>query len=270
MKNRFLFLAAAILCLSLTQSACTAEPAAEQAPEVERLDNATPQRVLFVGNSYLYYNDSLHNHVERIGEEIGPHGVGEYQFKSATIGGARLSHHPVEQLLEPGRLEIEQPFELVILQGGSMEPLTEESRTVFRENAIRLSETIRATGAEVALYMTHAYVEPDERYAPDLIDRIAPTYVSVGNELDALVIPVGLAFERAYELRPDIELHMHFDGSHPSLLGTYLASCVVYQSIYGTSAVGVDYDYFGDVDKDDAAFLQRVADETVREFFGRD
>ena len=270
MKNKFPFLAAAILCLSLTLSACAEEPDGQLTPDVKRLENAAPQRVLFIGNSYLYYNDSLHNHVERIGEELGPHGVGDYEFKSATIGGARLSHHPVGKLLQPGRLGVEQPFELVILQGGSMEPLTPESRATFREKAIELSEKIRATGAEVALYMTHAYVEPDDRYQPNLIDRIAPTYVSVGNELGALVIPVGLAFERAYAQRPDIILHKTFDGSHPSLLGTYLAACVVYQSIYGTSAVGVDYDYFGAIDRDDAAFLQGIADETVREFFGRD
>lgn len=269
-KKKVQFLAAAVLCLSLTLSACAEDPSSGQVPDVQRLENAAPQRVLFIGNSYLYYNDSLHNHVERIGEEIGPHGAGDYEFKSATIGGARLSHHPVGKLLEPGRLGVEQPFELVILQGGSMEPLTPENRAAFRDRAIELDEKIRATGAEVALYMTHAYVEPDDRYEPDLIDKIAPTYVSVGNEIGALVIPVGLAFERAYEQRPDIVLHKTFDGSHPSLLGTYLGACVVYQSIYGTSAVGVDYDYFGEIDKDDAAFLQRVAYETVREFYGGD
>ena len=268
--TRVQFLAAAVLCLSLILSACGEEPGGELTPEVERLENAAPQRVLFVGNSYLYYNDSLHNHVERIGEELGPLGAGDYEFKSATIGGARLSHHPVGKLLEPGRLGVEQPFELVVLQGGSMEPLTAESRAAFRERAADLSKKIRATGAEVALYMTHAYVEPDERYEPNLIDKIAPMYISAGNELGALVLPVGLAFERAYEQRPDIVLHKTFDGSHPSLLGTYLAACVVYQSIYGTPAVGADYDYFGAIDKDDAAFLQKIADETVREFFGRD
>jgi CII-binding regulator of phage lambda lysogenization HflD len=25
-----------------------------------------PNRILFVGNSYLYYNDSIHNHVKRL------------------------------------------------------------------------------------------------------------------------------------------------------------------------------------------------------------
>ena len=110
-KTKVQFLAAAALCLSLTLTACAEEPSSGQSPDVQRLENAAPQRVLFIGNSYLYYNDSLHNHVERIAEEIGPHGAGDYEFKSATIGGARLSHHPVGKLLEPGRLGVAQPFE---------------------------------------------------------------------------------------------------------------------------------------------------------------
>ena len=54
------------------------------------------------------------------------------------------------------------------------------------------------------------------------------------------------------------------------MLGTYLAACVVYQSIYGRSVVGVEYDYFGEVPEEIAEFLQRIADETVRDFFQRD
>ena len=37
-----------------------------QAAQVQVLQNSKPQRILFVGNSYFYYNDSLHNHVRRI------------------------------------------------------------------------------------------------------------------------------------------------------------------------------------------------------------
>ena len=226
--------------------------------------------MLFVGNSYLYYNDSLHQPRVPHCAEIGPTRNGRYRYKSSTIGGARLSHHHIDSLLEPGRLGIDEPFDLVVLQGGSAEVLTEENRDQFRASALEMSEKIRATGAEVALYMTHAYVEPDKRYEPGLIHKIRSTYVSVGNELDALVLPVGLAFERAYAQRPDIELHKTFDGTHPSLLGTYLAACVVFQSIYGISTVGMDYDYFDAVDTNSAVFLRGVADETVREFFGRD
>lgn len=263
------FVAVSGLLLSLSQLACAFETRAFPAPEVKRLENEAPIRVLFVGNSYLYYNDSVHNHVRRIAEEIGPYKPGEYSYKSATIGGARLSHHHIDGLLEPGRLGIDKSFELVVLQGGSAEVLTEKDRAQFRSSAIEMSGKIRATGAEVALYMTHAYVEPDQRYEPNLIDKIRTAYVSVGNELGALVIPVGLAFERAYAKRPQIELHKTFDGTHPSLLGTYLAACVVYQSIYGVSTVGMDYDYFGAISAADAVFLRSVADETVGAFFRR-
>ena len=86
--------------------------------------------------------------------------------------------------------------------------------------------------------------------------------------VDCIVIPVALAFEEAYRQRPDIKLHKEYDGSHPDLIGTYLAACVVYASLYGRSPVGNSYDYYGKVDKEMAAFLQKVADETVRKFYG--
>ena len=256
--------------LLLASFAMPAEVDHPPTPIVQRLDDETPERVLFVGNSYLYYNDSLHNHVKRIAEEIGPHGPGEYQYKSATISGSRLSHHDIDSLVEPGRLGVDEPFQLVVLQGGSRETLTKQNRAEFRAEASKHAEKIRATGAEVALYMTHAYVEPHPQYDRSMFDRIRRTYVAVGNDLQALVIPVGLAFERAYRERPEVMLHETFDGTHPNMLGTYLAACVVYQSIYGQSVIGIEYDYFGEVDKTSARFLQRIADDTVSEFFRRD
>ena len=69
--------------------------------------------------------------------------------------------------------------------------------------------------------------------------------------------------------QPDIKLQMGYDGSHPTLAGQYLAGAVVYGSLYGKSAVGNPYDYFGALDKDTKTFVQRVADETVRKFYGR-
>lgn len=227
-----------------------------------------PARVLFVGNSYFYYNDSLHNHVERIAGELGPFAADQYEYKSATIGGASLDQHPLAHLLQVGRLGVDQPFELVILPGGSFEPLRDDRRRRFLETAREFDALIQAHGARTALYMTHAYVPPHARHDPEMIDKIVSLYVETGEQLDALVIPVGLAFERAYAERPDIQLHKPFDGSHPSLLGTYLAACVVYASVYRNPVDGLQYDYFGAVPSADAAFLQRIANETVREFFG--
>jgi hypothetical protein len=94
-------------------------------------------------------------------------------------------------------------------------------------------------------------------------------YVEVANEIGALVIPAGLAFEEAYRRRPDIKLHFELDGSHPSLLGTYLAACTVYATLYGRRSEGNVYDYQGTIPQEDTLFLQKVADDTVAKFFGQ-
>lgn len=269
MKNSGHCALAAVLLLLPMQTVATAGNDSILQPQVRHLDNTAPKRILFVGNSYLYYNDSLHNHVRRIAAENGPHAEEDYGYKSATIGGASLMQHPMDRLLEPGRLGIDQPFDLVILQGGSGSVRSERRRSQFRKRAAELESMISASGAETALYMIHAYVKPHRRFDPKMHERIEHDYVSTGNAIGALVIPVGLAFRKAYARRPDMELHKPFDGTHPSLLGTYLAACVVYASIYEKSARDIEYDYFGAIGEGDAAFLRAIADETVQEFYGR-
>ena len=233
---------------------------------VYQLGNSAPKRILFVGNSYFYYNDSLHNQVRRIVEELNPQLADSLQYKSATIGGAALWHHAINNLLAPGKLGVDEPFELVVFQGGSAEVLSDKRRAVFNKTAKFYTEKARETGAEVAFYMTHAYVPPHKRAKADMIDTISRSYIEVGEQNNALVIPVGLAFDRAYKTRPDIQLHKSFDGSHPSMLGTYLAACVVYLSIYGGTLDHLTYTYFGEVSEADANFLRQIASETLRSF----
>lgn len=243
--------------------------AAAPAPLVRGPQVESPTRVLFVGNSYFYYNDSLHNHVNRMVVAGDPALKEKIQYKSATIGGAALAHHDVEWLTRPGRIGVKEPFQLVILQGGSGEPLSEPRRAQFREKAIELSKLIAERGGKVALYMTHVYVKPHEQVKPDNLRLTEELYVTTGNEIGALVIPVGLAFDEAYRRRPGIKLHKEFDGTHPDLIGTYLAACTVYASVYGKSPVGNPYDYFGRIEPEMAAFLQQVAWDTVRKFYAR-
>ena len=228
-------------------------------------------RVLFIGNSYLYYNDSLHNHVKRMASErFSDLANRDFQYKSATIGGARLQHHNIEWLLTPGKIGVDRPFQAVIMQGGSFEPLTADTRKVFIETAKNYAEKVRAVGGKPFLYMTHAYVSPHRRAKPGMINRISDTYRRAGREAKAQVIPVGLAFERSYKQRPDFSLHMAFDGTHPNLRGTFLGAYVTFFTLYGDSADPLEYDYFGRLSPEDVNYLQRVAKETVADFRTRD
>ncbi len=238
-------------------------------PVVKQPQVDTPRRVLFVGNSYLYYNDSMHNHVRRLALAADPVTAKSFQYKSATIGGAPLGHHNMEHLTEPGKLGIKEPFELVIMHGNSTDALSDASRSGFRGKAMEFNDVIVRRSGKVALYMTPAHIKPSKSASPDMLRKTEEMYVSGGNEINALVIPSGLAFEEAYRQRPDIKLHQDYDGSHPTLIGTYLAACTIYASVYGKSPVGNSYDYYGKVSKEDAAFLQKVAEETVKKFYGR-
>lgn len=235
-------------------------------PDISQLQKPRPTRILFVGNSYFYYNDSLHNHVQRMAVAAGVVERRELTYKSATIGGASLRDHAIDHLLDPANLRVDAPFEVAILQGGSAEPLSNERRALFAATATAYAAKVRAAGAEPVLYMTPAYVPPHQRYRVDMIDDVASLYVETGNSIDALVIPVGLAFAEAYKRRPELELHKSFDGSHPSMAGTYLASATVFASLYRTSPVGNSYDYYGSVDPEIAEFLQGVAWDTVTQF----
>lgn len=242
---------------------------AQTAPAVKQRQVDVPKKILFVGNSYLYYNDSIHNHVRRMVAAGGIATEKELQYKIVTIGGAPLAHHDVAAYLAPGKLGMKAPYDVVILQGNSGAALAEARSKSFREKVVEFNAEIAKTGAKTALYMTHAYVAPNKNASPDMIRKVEQMYVAAGNEVGALVIPVGLAFEEAYRRRPELPLHKTYDGSHPDLIGSYLAACVVYASLYGQSPAGNPYDYFGKVDKDMAAFLQGVAWDTVKNFSGR-
>ena len=237
------------------------------AVEVISLNNKTPERVLYIGNSYLYYNDSLHNHVRRMLEELYSKEIDTGNYKSVTISGSRSWHHNIDYSIEYKNLGAEKPFELVIFQGGSGETDTASERKVFSDTVNKIIKTIHQSGAEAALYMIHAYTEPHESANSQMIEDITQMYINAGNENNALVIPVGIAFENAYKHNPDIQLHKSFDGSHPSLLGTYLAACVVFSSITHETPLNIQYNYFNKISDEDKKFLQRMAHQTVEDFF---
>jgi hypothetical protein len=231
-------------------------------PQVEN-----PTRVLLIGNSYLYYGDSLHNHLRRMASAENADFGKKLQYKSATIGGAWLDQQPVDWLTTPGKLGIKEPFQLVILQDNSSAALSDKNQSRSHKGTVDAAKWVADRGGKVALYMPHAYVAPHKQANADNIKKIEAFYTKTGNELNALVIPVGLAFQKAYEKYPGIKLQQSYDGSHPSILGTYLAAATCYAAIYGKSPVGNSFDAFGQIDPVILKNLQTVAQDTVKEYF---
>jgi hypothetical protein len=120
---------------------------------------------------------------------------------------------------------------------------------------------VRAKGAKPVFFMSWAYADK-----PEMTAQLAEAYTVAGNANNGLVIPAGLAFARAISKQPELNLYAP-DKRHPSLAGTYLATCVVFAALTGRSPVGNSY--LANIDAPTATFLQNVAWETVQEYYAK-
>lgn len=223
-----------------------------------------PQRVLFVGNSYTYFWN-LPQAVAVMAESQGV----ELITRQSTAGGSNLGQHWRGQKdLETISLIEEGQFDVVILQDHSKRAI--EAPDSLQYFGQKLGTLAQSTGAKVYLYMTWA-----RHWDPDMQGPIEAEYSKLATALEAELVPVGLAWQRARELRPYLPL-FDPDGSHPSPTGTYLSACVFYGVLTGNSPVGLpkrlittDKDgeklYLNIQSQQDAQFCQEVAEEVIRE-----
>ena len=217
---------------------------------------ALPENVLFVGNSFTYYNNSLHNHYRRLLRAAHPEGELTGFARIMTISGGHLPEHAGL----PAMLS-SMPWDVVVLQGHSLGPISEDTAGPFRAAARRFSAQIREAGARPVFFMTWAYTGE-----PGMTAELDAAYTAIGRELDAEVVPVGLAFATVTEQRPGIALRVA-DTRHPTVAGTYLAACTFFAALRGNPE-GLAYD--AGLGGETAAYLQRVARETVAAYRARE
>ena len=120
------------------------------------------------------------------------------------------------------------------------------------ENVRLFDEAIKRADSQTVLYLTW-----NRQHAPETQQAIANAYHTIGGELGALVVPVGLAWQRflAQHDRPAL---YDRDQSHPTLAGTYLAACVFLATLLNANPCGIDSGPAG-LDQQDRAALQRTA-----------
>jgi hypothetical protein len=255
--------------VTLLLAACAVAPSA---PSVEKsIDDV--KSLLWVGNSFFYYNNSMHGHV---GQLLRAAGVRGQRATSATISGSGINWHDVGAHFKPGGVAsysfvgdnevrfntFDQPFDAVLMMDCSQCPIHPQLQSVFYDFAKRHSETVRRHGAQPAFFMSWAYSDK-----PEMTQQLANAYIKVGKQNNALVVPAGLAFGTSHQDRPDINLYTA-DKRHPSLAGTYLGACVVMASMYKKNPVGNTYT--AGLPREVAAYLQTLAWETTQAFHAKE
>ena len=232
-------------------------PAALADSQGPREDAAPAAKVLFVGNSFTFYNNGLHSHFRKLTWSSGLLTRENSRVRIMTISGGQLPEHAggFKKVMSG------DDWDIVVLQGHSVGPISEDSAAAFRKAARKFARIAKRQGTRPAFFMTWAYAGKSEMTA-----QLDKAYTEVGNELDAQVVPVGLAFAKVVAERPDIALTMD-DDKHPTLAGTYLAACTFFAALYDRSPEGLDYD--AGLGAETAGYLQKVAWQTVVDYANR-
>lgn len=200
---------------------------------------AKPLRVLFIGNSYTYFNN-VPALVEGLAAATTTNGLRPITTRMLAPGGASLERHwndpEVRKTLQAGG------WDYVVLQEQSTlnapylvngKPRVANPETFFRYARL-LGQEIRKTGAQLVFYLTWARRDaPPEDQA-----MLNHAYTEMAREFGAALAPVGLAWQAVRKERPDLDLYYE-DGSHPSPAGSYLAAAVLYATLLGRDPQGL-------------------------------
>jgi hypothetical protein len=232
--------------------------AACAAPERASIAATPAAKVLFVGNSFTYYNNGLQSHFRKLAWSSGLLTRENSRARIMTISGGHLPEHAggFKKVMSG------DDWDVVVMQGHSLGPISNETAAAFRKAARKFSRIAKKQGTRPVFFMTWAYAGK-----PEMTAQLDKAYTDIGRELDAQVVPVGLAFAKVVAARPDIALTTN-DDRHPTLAGTYLAACTFFAALYDRSPEGLDYN--AGLDARTAGYLQKAAWQTVQDYVSRE
>ena len=273
MSKQWLFGAKALVgLLGAALIALATMPATAQVkPTVMESGVEHPHSAIYIGNSFFYYNNSLHNQVTRLIHAGDP----KYRFRSTsvTISGSGSDWHDVGSYFRPNAIgrysfntkneivfnKLDRLFDLAIMMDCSQCPVHPQLKAVFFEKMKQHADTVRKHGTKPVFFMSWAYAD-----APEMTAQLADAYTTAANNSDAFVIPAGLAFAKSIERRPQLNLYVD-DKRHPSPAGSYLAAATTYGALFRKSPVGLKYT--AGLDQETAEFLQSAAWQTLQQYF---
>lgn len=228
------------------------------APEV-----GSRPKILFVGNSHIFYNNLSLMFLNIVNSQGHKSNV-----KELSSGYYSLKQYadPEDQggaLLE--KTLAKEKWDFVILQENTSMALSNAAQEEMFPPSRVLDEKIKAAGGQSVFLMTWAPKDGMKigfkQQKREVIQAdLAGSYITISDELDALLAPAGIGFMRCAEAYPDIEL-WDSDRQHPSQAGSYLAACILFSVIYQESPV--DCAYISELDRDVALKLQNIAADLV-------
>jgi hypothetical protein len=184
-----------------------------------RAQGSDPKALLFVGNSLTYFNNlpgMVRTLLEsggvatRIGAITGPNmGLEDHWRRGVVFDSLRAGG-----------------WDVVVMQQG---PSATEGRPSLLQYSALFADSIRAYGAEPALYMVWPAAARSFDF-PGVID----SYRSAAERVDGTVLPVGEVWLAVGEADPSLALYGP-DGFHPAPAASYMAALVMVGRLAGVA-----------------------------------
>lgn len=228
------------------------------------IDKRDTLNVLLVGNSQIFFNN-LPQMIAILSNSCST----ELVVRQSTAPAARLRDHWVgNKGLKTKEIITNGSFDIIVIQEWTMGSI-QEPDSLYKYSKLFI-DLIKKKGAKPFLFQT-----PAREKVPQQQEIINSVYADVASKYGALVIPVGSAWRRAKEMRPDINLYL-FDGSHPERIATFLSAYIFIATIlgevpkaptppaYDTKDINGEYIFLMYLNPLDVEFCSRLTEEFIK------
>ncbi len=210
-----------------------ADTTAEETTAAPIRDKETELKILFIGNSFTFFNDMPTKYFQSI---CGSEGY-KVKVEAITNGGHYLSEFAdpsdeygkkVDKALKNNK------YDIVILQEQSGCPIANQSR--FFGGVRDLAKKVKDNGAELYLYETWGYKEGYSKLSSHggttkiMEMKLRAAYTAIAEEVGAEVILAGVAMLDIHT-QGKIEVYKD-DLFHPSAKGSALVAYTIFAKVF--------------------------------------
>jgi hypothetical protein len=236
-----------------------------------------PLKVLFIGNSYTYYN-----HLPQLCAGIAASMSDVLITDQSTVGGYTLRQHVAnantQARIQEGTPDYTQSkarssWDYVVLQEHSQlpsNPIETVEKDVFPYvHSLDSIIHVYNPDSKLIMYCTWGRKNGDASRCPDwpavctytgMDSLLALRYAQMARVHHALLSPVGAVWKYIRDTYPAIELYTQ-DESHPSEAGSYAAACCFYTVLFKKDPALIPYNYT--LSSSDAARIREAVKKVV-------
>ena len=188
--------------------------------------------ILFIGNSYTYYND-----MPAIFQQLARANGKDVNAYAVTKGGRKLIAYkdPFDATTAKLVEALNQQYDICVLQEQSVLPIT--GFDTFIDGLTLVTDMVKGHAGKFILYATWGRKVGSKTLlehgwdTEGMTEMLAESYEKAADRLGAEVAPVGKNFLAASRLLPDTDLY-NPDLTHPSYAGSVLSALTHYYTIF--------------------------------------